>query len=94
MRDENVKSLFSDLYVHQLYIKEGIKDAAKLSTEILYKPDWESLSAVINELYNEVSLIEKHAAGMRVLLETFVSSGMYEGQAIGKTPMEGLAEDN
>lgn len=93
MKNEKTKILFAELYRDQLVIKIGLKDAAKLTDKFLVDADWETMTKTANELWDEVDIIEKSAAGMRRLLEDFISGGMYEGQTIGTTPMETLANE-
>ena len=93
MRDEKTKILFAELYRDQRIIKNGLKDAGKLTDQILGETDWETMTKTANELWDEVNLIEKHASDMRRLLEGFISGGMYEGQTIKMTPMENLAAE-
>ena len=93
MNDERTKILFSDLYRDQRIIKNGLKDAGKLTDQILVDADWAAMTKTANELWDEVDLIEKHAAHMRRLLEDFIGGGLYAGQAIGTTPMETLANE-
>lgn len=91
MRNESVKILFSDLYRHQRDIKTELKDAGKLTDDVLSQGEWEGLAKVAQELWDEVTLIEKHAECMRRLLEDFIAAGDYEGQTVNMTPMESLA---
>ena len=90
---EKTKILFAELYRDQRIIKNGLKDAGKLTDQILGETDWEAMTKTANELWDEVDIIEKHAADMRRLLEGFISGGLYEGQTIQMTPMESLAAD-
>lgn len=92
MRND-VKLLFADMYRCELEIKDGLKEAAKLVTEMLVQGDWESLSKVINGIWDEAAMIEKQAMTMRQLAEKFIAAGDYPGQTIQMTPMESLARE-
>ena len=92
MRNDK-RLLFADLYRYESGIKAGIKDTAKLTDELLRQTDWECLSKFANAIWDEVSLIEKQAGQMRMLLETFIASGDYPGETIHMTPMESMAQE-
>ena len=92
MRND-IKLLFADLYRYEVGIRANVKDAVKLTDELLDKGDWDGLSKAVNAIWDEVSLIEKQAGQMRILLEKFISAGDYPGQTIQMTPMEQLARE-
>lgn len=92
MRND-AKLLFADLYRYEAGIKENVKSVGKLSDELLKTVDWIYLSKIVNTIWDEVSLIEKQAGQMRILLEKFISAGDYSGEAIHVTPMEQMAKE-
>lgn len=89
----NVKLLFADLYRYEAGIRANVKDAGKLTDALLIQGDWDGLSKAVNAIWDEVSLIEKQAGQMRILLEKFISAGDYPGQTIQMTPMESMAQE-
>lgn len=92
MRND-VKLLFADLYRYEVGIRANVKDAVRLTDELLIKEDWDGLSRAANAIWDEVSLIETQAGQMRKLLEYFIAAGDYPGQTIQMTPMEQLARE-
>ncbi len=92
MRND-AKVLFADLYRYGAGIKENVKSVGKLSDELLKSVDWDYLSKIVNTIWDEVSLIEKQAGQMRILLEKYISAGDYNGEMIHVTPMEQMAKE-
>ena len=92
MRND-AKLLFADLYRYEVWIRANVKDAVKLTDDLLGKDNWDALSRQVNAIWNEVSLIEKQAWQMRILLEKFISAGDYSGEVIHVTPMEQMAKE-